>query len=73
MEGTMVDLSITGPSSTTVTTGTSDAAGMAEGSWKTTTRKSETPLGTYTATTVSATATGYEWNGVATSTTFDIQ
>jgi hypothetical protein len=73
VEGATVDLSITGPSAATVSTGTSNAAGMAEGSWKTTTRKGGTPLGTYTATTTSVTATGYEWDRVATSTTFDIQ
>jgi hypothetical protein len=73
LEGATVDLSITGPSSATVSTGSSDAAGMAEGSWKTTTRKGGTPLGTYTATTTDVTATGYEWDGVPTSTTFEIQ
>jgi hypothetical protein len=73
VEGATVDLSISGPSSATVTTGSSDAAGMAEGSWKTTTRKGGTPLGTYTATSTGVTAIGYEWDGVATSTTFDIQ
>ena len=73
VEGATVDLSITGASSTTVTIGTSDAAGIAEGSWKTTTRKGGTPTGGYTATTTGVTATGYEWDGVSTSTTFTIQ
>jgi hypothetical protein len=72
VEGATVDLTIGGPSSTTVSTGTSDADGMAEGSWKTTTRKGGTPLGAYTTTTTGVSATGYEWNGVETSTTFDL-
>jgi hypothetical protein len=72
VEGTTVDLSITGESSTNISTGTSDVAGIAEGSWKTTTRKGGTPLGTYTATTTGVTATGYEWDSVETSTTFEI-
>jgi hypothetical protein len=59
--------------STTIATGTSDAAGMAEGSWKTTTRKGGTPKGIYTIITTDVTATGYEWNGVPTSATFAIQ
>lgn len=73
VEGATVDLAITGPSTTTVTTGTSDAAGIAEGSWKTTTRKGGTPLGNYTATTTGVTATGYEWDSVPTAATFIIQ
>ncbi|MFC1827471.1 fibronectin type III domain-containing protein, partial [Thermodesulfobacteriota bacterium] len=72
IEGATVDLTITGPSSVVVSTGTSDAAGIAEGSWKTTTRKGGTPLGTYIATTTGVTATGYEWDSVETSTTFEI-
>ena len=73
VEGATVELLITGPSSVTLNTGSSDAAGMAEGSWKTTTRKGGTPPGTYTVTTVGVSGTGYEWNGVPTSTTFFIQ
>jgi hypothetical protein len=74
VEGATVDLAITGPSSVAVSTGTSDAAGKAEGSWKTTTRKGGTPLGDdYTATTTGVTATGYEWDSVLTSTQFSIQ
>jgi hypothetical protein len=73
VEGATVDMSITGPSSATVATGTSDASGMAEGSWKTTTRKGGTPLGSYTATTTGVTATGFEWDGVTTATPFTLQ
>jgi hypothetical protein len=58
IEGATVDLSITGPSSLAVSSGTSDADGIAEGAWKTTTRKGGTPTGLYTATTTGVTATG---------------
>ena len=73
VEGATVDLSITGASSATVSTGTSGVDGIAEGSWKTSTRKGGTPLGNYTATTTGVTATGYEWNSVPTSTTFVLE
>jgi hypothetical protein len=72
IEGATVDLSITGPSSLAVSSGTSDADGIAEGAWKTTTRKGGTPTGLYTATTTGVTATGYEWDSVQTLTTFEI-
>ena len=73
IEGATVDLSIVGPSSAAVSTGTSDVDGIAEGSWKTTTRKGGTPTGLYTATTTGVTATGYEWDRVPTLTTFTIE
>jgi hypothetical protein len=71
--GATTELVITGPSTASVATGTTDAGGMAEGSWKTTTRKGGTPLGLYTVTTTGVTATGYEWDGVATSSEFTLQ
>jgi hypothetical protein len=71
--GASAELAITGPSTASVTTGTTDAGGMAEGSWKTTTRKGGTPLGLYTVTTTGVTATGSEWDGVATSSEFTLQ
>jgi hypothetical protein len=73
IEGATVNLSISGPSTATVTTGTSDANGMAEGSWKTSSKRNGTPLGSYTATTTGVAATGYEWDGVPTDTTFILE
>ncbi len=74
VEGAVVDLNITGPTNTSVITVPSDAAGLAEGSWKTTNKGgSKTPLGGYTATTANVTATGYIWNGSMTATAFTIQ
>jgi hypothetical protein len=78
IEGATVDFSITGPTTATVSTGTSDAEGIAEGSWKTATRKGGTTtcdpgVSCYTATTTSVTATGYEWDGSPTNITFEIQ
>jgi hypothetical protein len=72
IEGATVDLDITRTSSMAISTGTSDADGIAEGAWKTTTRKGGTTTGTYTATTTGVTATGFEWDSVQTSTTFEI-
>ena len=75
VEGATVDLEIeiSGSSSATVSSGTSDATGMFEGSWKTSSKRGGTPTGTYTATTTGVTATGYEWDTVPTSTTFELQ
>ncbi len=73
VEGATVDLAISGQSSATVSSGSSDATGMFEGSWKTSSKRGGTPLGLYTATTTGVTATGYEWDGAPTSTTFDLQ
>jgi hypothetical protein len=71
-----VELLITGPESTTLTTGPSDSTGMAEATWNTKApgkRNSGTTLGGYTAETKNVTATGYHWDGVTTSTTFSLQ
>lgn len=73
VEGATVDLAISGPSSATVSSGSSDATGMFEGSWKTSSKRGGTPLGSYTATTTGVTATSYEWDTVPTSTTFDLR
>jgi hypothetical protein len=76
LEGATVDLLITGPEGLTVTTGQSDAAGVAEGSWNTKSggknRPGTTP-GDYTAAVAGVTANGYEWDGVTTSVSFTIQ
>jgi len=71
-----VDLLITGPESLTLTTGNSDANGIAEATWQTKSpsrRNPGTAPGTYKAEVKGITATGYHWDGVATSTTFTIQ
>jgi hypothetical protein len=71
-----VDLLITGPESLTLTTGPSDANGMAEATWQTQAPRKNNPgttPGTYTVETKGVTATGYHWDGVTTSTTFTIQ
>jgi hypothetical protein len=71
-----LDLLITGPESLTVTTGPSDAAGMAEATWKTSAPKGNNPgttPGDYAMQVKNVTATGYHWDGVTTSTTFTIQ
>jgi hypothetical protein len=71
-----VDLLITGPESTTLTTGPSDATGMAEASWQTKAparNKPGTTPGTYTAETKNVTAAGYHWDGVTTAVTFSVQ
>jgi hypothetical protein len=76
MADATVDLLITGPESLTLVTGPSDAAGMAEATWQTKAparRKPGTTPGTYTITVKGVTAAGYHWNGVQTSTTFDVQ
>jgi len=70
-----VDLLITGPESLTLTTGPSDASGMAEAIWQTKAPGKKNPgtaLGDYTVQTKNVTATGYHWDGVTTSITFTI-
>jgi hypothetical protein len=74
--GATVDLLITGPESLTLTTGQSDASGIAETTWQTKAPGRKNPgtaSGTYKAETKGITATGYHWDGVATSVTFTIQ
>ena len=76
LEGATVDILITGPESTLVTSGPSDVNGIAEASWNTkASRKNSagTLPGGYTATTKGVTANGYSWDTVETSTTFSIQ
>jgi hypothetical protein len=76
LEGATVDILITGPESTLVTSGPSDANGIAEASWNTKApRKNSagTLPGTYTASTKGVTANGYSWDTVETSATFSIQ
>jgi len=71
------DISISGPEAVSLTTGPSDANGVAEATWNTQAPNKKgvggTTPGSYTATTTNVTAGGYTWDGVMTSTTFTIQ
>ncbi len=71
-----MNLKITGPETANVTSGPSDASGLAEATWQTKAPGKKTPgtaPGTYTATVANVTATGYVWDGVGRSVTFTIQ
>jgi hypothetical protein len=71
-----VAITIGGPESTTLNSNPSDADGWAEASWNTkapSKRQPGTTAGDYTASTSDVTASGYNWDGVTTSTTFTIQ
>jgi hypothetical protein len=72
-----VNITITGPETTTLTTGPSANDGIAEATWQTQNPNKKgqggTTPGLYTATTTNVTADGYSWDGVGTSTSFDIQ
>jgi hypothetical protein len=72
-----VAIDITGPESHPgLTTGPSDANGIAELTWQTQAPNKRgqggTATGSYTATTSGVTATGYTWDGVATSVGFSV-
>ena len=71
-----VTLNIAGPESVTVTSGPSDANGVAEATWSTSApnRKGNggTATGEYTVITTGVEATGFTWDGAATSTTFTL-
>ena len=71
--GAVAELTIDGPSSAIITTGISDADGMAEAAWATTSKRNGTPTGLYTVTTTDVIATGFEWDGVPTSTEFTLK
>jgi len=72
-----VDIAVSGPETTNLTSGPSDADGWAEATWNTQgpNRKGQggTTIGNYKATTTDVTATGYHWDNVKTSTDFAIQ
>jgi hypothetical protein len=72
-----VDIAISGPETVSLTTGPSDADGIAEATWATSKPNKKgvggTTPGTYTATTTNVTATGYTWDGVMTNANFTIQ
>jgi hypothetical protein len=75
IEGATVDLSITGPESIALTTGASDANGIAEASWATQRPNKRgaggTAEGSYTATVTGVSGT-FPWDGVMTGTTFTL-
>jgi hypothetical protein len=71
-----VEIVIGGPETVTLNSGPSDADGWAEASWSTKApgkRNPGTTPGSYTATTVKVTASGYSWDGVTTQTNFTIE
>jgi hypothetical protein len=72
-----VQMSVTGPASVNLTSGLSNASGIAEAKWTTTVPNKRgqvgTPTGSYTATVTGVTATGYNWDGVGTSVSFTIE
>jgi hypothetical protein len=71
-----VDLLITGPETLTLTTGPSDASGVAEATWQTKApgrKHPGTTPGGYTVEAKNVSATGYQWDGIVTSATFTIQ
>jgi hypothetical protein len=69
--GAVVNLVITGPTSLTLTSGASDASGVATATWQT--NKSKKGRGDYTVTVTDVTLDTYIWDGVQTNTTFTIQ
>jgi hypothetical protein len=77
LSGATADLTISGPEALSLTTGTSDSAGIAEVVWKTSAPNKKgsggTTTGSYSAAASGVTATGYSWDGVATSATFSLQ
>ncbi len=72
-----VEITITGPETTTLLSGPSDASGVAEATWNTQAPNKRgqggTTPGTYNAAVTNVTAGGYTWDGGQTSTTFIIQ
>jgi hypothetical protein len=76
VQNATVTLAIGGPEPATVTSGPSDANGLAEASWNTSApnRKGNggTAPGSYTVTTSNVEATGYTWDNAATSAAFSL-
>jgi len=69
--GAVVNLVITGPTSLTLTSGASDASGIARATWQT--NKGKKGRGDYTVTVTDVTLDTYIWDGVQTNTTFTVQ
>jgi hypothetical protein len=76
ISGATVTIAISGPESAELTTGPSDANGVAEATWNTQSPNKKgsggTASGGYTATTTGVTASGFVWDQIPTSTTFTI-
>lgn len=71
-----VDIDITGPETTSLTSEPSDNNGVAEAKWKTSPprkKRSGTPRGVYTATVTNVTADGCTWDGIETTATSEIK
>jgi hypothetical protein len=72
-----VDIVVGGPETVTLTSGPSDADGIAEATWQTQkpNRKGQggTAPGAYTASTTDVTASGYHWDSVTTNSTFEVR
>jgi subtilisin family serine protease len=65
LSGAVVEIGISGPETTSLTSAPSDINGIAEARWKTSAprgKNSGTTLGSYTATVNNMTASGYTWN-----------
>lgn len=77
VQNAVVELVISGPQTTALTTELSDSNGVAEISWQTQTPNKRgqggTSPGTYTATVTDVTASGYSWDQVMTTTSFTLQ
>lgn len=72
-----VYIAIDGPETTTLTSGPSDALGIAEATWNTQAPNKKgqggTAPGQYSASTIDVKASGYHWDSVTTSTNFEIR
>jgi len=78
LSGAVVEIGISGPVTTKITSGPSNNNGFAEAKWKTSApnRKNGaggTPMGSYTATVTNVTATGYDWDKIGTAVGFTIK
>jgi hypothetical protein len=72
-----VEIQLGGPEVVTLNSGPSDNQGWAEATWNTQAPNKKgqggTATGVYTATTTNVTASGYNWDGVLTQATFEVQ
>jgi len=77
VSGATVSIAISGPESVTLTTGPSDANGVAEATWNTSAPNKKgnggTATGGYTLTVTGVTASGFTWDQAATVTTFTLE
>jgi PKD repeat protein len=76
LSGAVVEIGISGPEATTLSSGQSDGNGIAEARWKTSAprgKNSGSTPGSYTAAVIDVTASGYTWDGNPSSIVFTIQ